>query len=239
MRFNLGKRSYSYTFRLLPFLLMVFGLSLTLSAMFWQWGRAIEEQQKHAQFILLSKQLPKPLTEKSILYQRVFMQGQANYSKACWWEQRQMQGQFGRVLLVPFQLSNGVFVWVNQGWMAAQPGSIPPSALLFAQDKQQLKQGILMPFVGDSSFIEAPAVGFVCPQPVSYSSMQQVLTVPAAKVLPFILQQKNMAADGLLRNWDAPSDTHLKNMNYAGQWLLFSMIIILMYFFISVKTYVP
>ncbi|WP_426194463.1 SURF1 family protein [Massilia sp. DWR3-1-1] len=189
----------------------------------WQTGRAHQKQALQQRLDAAARQAPLALDGATLAqgaqleFRAVRLTGQfVDWPLAL--NNRPLHGQAGFYLVMPFRLADSnTHVLVARGWLprnVADPASLPP----FRTPVGQVTiEGVLKTGLGHIMQLGTPA-------PLAAGAIVQNLapaefaSASGLPTLPLILEQTGKQADGLVRDWPAPSLGVDKHQGYAFQW---------------------
>jgi surfeit locus 1 family protein len=224
------RRSFANT-RLLPALAAAVGMAVTAWLGSWQLDRAAEKLALQQRMDLAQQRPPvhlpsEPVPADTLAYQRVEAHGEFRPEFTILLDNRVREGRVGYEVITPLRLAPGhLHVLVNRGWVKAPrtrqelPAVVTPAGWLRVE-------GIALPpskrYLELSSRTVSGAV---------WQNLDPERFAAAHKMVlqSVVLQQRNDAADGLLRAWprlDAGADMHRA---YALQWFAMSALIAVAY----------
>lgn len=213
-------------FGVLVLLLLVVMLGLAR----WQWHRAGQKREVLSA-ALEQRGLPPlvvaPLPDKLPRYRHVRVTGRW-IAGPLYLDNEIMLGRAGYQVIMAFQpVNDSRLLVVKRGWMlknfAAKPQWASPDA--------------------ESASLDLEVANW----PVSRPMLLQAQTIqsldPAAlarywnrTLHPLLMQELETGKDGLVREWPAPTEDEInRHLSYAGQWLLFSIMLFGVYVFYVVR----
>ncbi len=224
-----------FHFRLVPFIATLLLVALGCALSYWQTQRA--HQKEAIEATLLSREhipaipLPRSVDIKQMEYTRVVLTGEFEQGWPVYLDNRPMNGLAGIVVLMPFRLQNqNKYVLVARGWVPRNnlhrdtikqydtpTGPIQIEGMLKANSGHVFQFGSTMPLHPNALV-----------QNLEVAEVENASKLP---MLPFIVEQTNGAADGLLRDWPRASTGSDRNRGYAFQWLALAAMALL--FFIA------
>jgi surfeit locus 1 family protein len=217
--------------------LAAMGIAITLSAGFWQLGRAEAKRSMQTRIDDLGKAPALRLSGREtdaapFLLRRVEAVGRWDASRQVWLDNRVYKGRAGYHVVTPLALGGNRHVLVNRGWIAAsgERGKLPR---VNTPSGEVAVKGIAVE--GATRYVELStrvAEGNVWQNLV----LARYRAATGLDVLPFIVRQDADAADdGLTRDWppaDSRRDTHLA---YAVQWFGMALAILAYMVFLYVR----
>ncbi len=188
----------------------------------WQAGRATEKlalQQKLSDAATL---VPMPVQAADLAgggleFRKVRLRGHfIDWPLAL--NNRPYHGQAGFYLVMPFQLENSTtHVLVARGWLPrnrADPSSLPPyqtpAGIVTIDGVVKTTLGHIMELGGAGALKRGAIVQNLTPA--------QFASASGLSTAPVLLEQTGQLADGLVRDWPAPSLGVEKHQGYAFQW---------------------
>ncbi len=214
-------------------ILAVFGLILTLSAAYWQYSRAQDKRTLQQQYI--EQQL------KSVVdincdnasgtvqpHTRVVAKGTLDSDLKMVLDNRIRHGQAGYEILIPFTfLDCGTAVLVNFGWIprGREFGVLPNIEV--PDGTVDIRGTISVPGHGALEIGEKLIEGNVW-QNLNIERYREWASID---VLDYVIRIDGdvEVINGLEADWGDVSFGIDKHLSYAGQWLLFSLLIIFLY----------
>ena len=220
------------------------GLAVTASLGRWQLGRAAGKEALQANIEASWRQpaldgaaLASHADPGALLHRRIVARGQWVADRTVFLDNRQMDGRPGFLVLTPLRLEGfSLSVLVQRGWV---PRNFEDRARVPAIDTPQdlvEVQGGIAPAPSKLYEMGSPESG-----PIRQNlDLAQFRTETGLLLLGVSIQQTDVAADGLLRNW-APVGTGIdKHHGYAFQWFGLSALIALLYvWFQIVRKFFP
>lgn len=203
----------------------VAGMALTLSLARWQLNRAHQKEaivaamaQRHSQPPVGNADL---LSGADLRYRQVQLSGHWVPSRAIYLDNRQMYGQPGFYLVVPLQLAgSNRAVLVQRGWVprdAADRTRVPP--VVAAPGEVQVR-GIVAPPPGRLYAFGGDDAGLIRQN----VDLRAFARESGLALLPLSVQETaGDPGDGLKRDWPAVDEGIERHYGYAGQWLLFAL----------------
>jgi cytochrome oxidase assembly protein ShyY1 len=213
----------SFRFRPIPFVATVLLVALGVSLGNWQERRAAEKIALQAKLTARGAEAPlaigaAPLQAAPLEYRHVSVTGQFVQSYPLYLNNRPQDGRAGFYLLMPMKIAgSGMHVLVARGWLprnAAEAAKLPPYA---TPSGTVTIDGIVKTSVGHIMQLGTP-------EPVRPGAIVQNIdpaqfaAASGLALQPFFIEQSGPNADGLVRNWPAPSVGVEKHQGYAFQW---------------------
>jgi surfeit locus 1 family protein len=216
----------------IPTLAAIVGLGITLSAAYWQFGRAASKEQLQQDY--QASQSARPLNLETqrvsrgaeIIFRKVTASGIYLDEHTIYLDNRTRDGVAGYEVVSPLRLSDGsATVLVNRGWIrgAAERSTLPkvdtPATLVKVTGTAMVPSDRILE-------LSAETVEGVVWQNLVLSRYEQV---HGLNVMDFVIQQEDALDDGLDRRWTPPGFGVRTHQSYAVQWLLFATLIIIFY----------
>ena len=208
----------------------------------WQLNRA-QFKRNLAQMVQSQSDLPvlhhqhaTPLTpDGKDLHRRVQMRGYWLRDATIFWDNRQMGGKNGFIVLTPFQLeASNAIVLVQRGWV--QRNFLDRAQVPVVETPQGLVdiQGQIAPFPARRIALGEAESGAIWQNP-NLSEYRSRFGDAFANIS---VRLTSGTADGLLRDWPAPDDGVDKHLGYAFQWFTLSAVVAIYFlWFQIVKRY--
>jgi surfeit locus 1 family protein len=206
------------------------GLLMTCVALWaanWQHGRAQQKRALQTQIDTAGAAAPLDLNQFTAQpqdnYRRAFAHGKYLAGKAVVLDNRQLDGQVGRIILMPLQLDNGQNVLVQRGWIAQGAGQRASLPTIQTPAEFVRVEGVLTEHVpqfakfGDS---------YPQPLPALWPNFDWAAYRAASGLadVRWVLVQINDAADGLTRRYTPPSAGIEKHLGYRLQWIAIALL---------------
>jgi surfeit locus 1 family protein len=224
----------SFRFRPIPFVATVLLVALGVSLGNWQERRAAEKialqhklgERAAAEALTIGADL---MAAGPLEYRRVKVTGQFVDGYPVYLNNRPQDGRAGFYLVMPLKIAGSdTHVLVARGWLprnsaeAARiaPYATPPGTVTI--------DGIAKASVGHVMQLGTP-------EPVKPGAIVQNIDpaqfarASGLKLQPFFIEQGGPAADGLVRNWPAPSLGVEKHQGYAFQWYALAVMALLFF----------
>jgi cytochrome oxidase assembly protein ShyY1 len=185
----------------------------------WQSGRAIEKRAALAAL------------------KHVALNGEFQPGYTVLLDLRMHQGRPGYHVVQPLRVANGKdYVVVLRGWVAAGARrEILPSVATPPGD--QRVEGIALERVPQYMDTQGPSACRPGAKPCVWQNLR-IEHFAAWSGLPverFVVEQTNPAADGLLREWERPEATFLRNEMYALQWYSLAALCAILFIVLSFR----
>ena len=216
-----------------PTVAAMIALTLTLSAAYWQFGRARQKAEFRHQYLSrqampalrLNDSIPLPGTA---LFRKIHVTGNYIPQKAIFLDNKVREGAPGYEIVVPLQIAGTQrYVLIDRGWIGrGRDRSHPPE--IDAPNGIVIVTGTAVVPGRGALELSADVVEGRIWQNLNlarYRDRQQL------DVLDFVVQEESAADDGINRNWPAPGFGIETHQSYAVQWLLFSALIVFFYFY--------
>ena len=226
----------SFRFRPIPFVATVLLVALGVSLGQWQERRAaqkialqhkLSERAGEAPLVIS----PDPVEAATLEYRHVRVTGQFVADWPLYLNNRPQDGRAGFYLVMPFKIDgSATHVLVARGWLprnAADAAKLPPYA---TPAGTVTIDGIVKASVGHIMQLGTPAS--VRPGAIVQNiDPAQFAQASGLKLQPFFIEQSGPApaADGLVRDWPAPSLGVEKHQGYAFQWYALAVMALLFF----------
>lgn len=197
-------------------------------------------------------------------YRQVRLVGSFDNAHVFLLDNRIHQGRVGFEVVQPFVTNQGQIVFVNRGWLEQGPDrqtlpvvplletpkevpkEVPmdaarqvPTAAAQADDQLSLSGTVYVP-VGDQLVL-----GDIAPGP-DWPKLMQTLDIPelarlagydaGQQLFPYSVRLAEGSAAVLQRNWSVISTTPEKHRGYAVQWFVMAAVLVLLYFYYSMRS---
>ena len=216
-----------------PTIAALIGLAVTLSASYWQFGRATEKTELRQQYLARQAMAPHDLNasvpaNNALAHRKVRVNGKYIPDKAILLDNRIRAGAAGYEIVVPLQISGtSRLVLINRGWVAGgrdrsvQPAIDVPGGIVTVTGTA------IVPGRGALELTDDVVEGRVWQNLdlARYRDRQQL------DVFGFIIQEESDRDDGISRDWTAPGFGIETHQSYAVQWLLFATLIVVFYIY--------
>jgi surfeit locus 1 family protein len=227
---------YDFRPRIIPTIATLAMMALTVSAGFWQLGRAAAKANLQASFVQnqarpavnLNRFFDDPST---LRYRRVDVEGEFIPGKQVYLDNREYEGKSGYHVIAPLRLAgSNRIVLINRGWIErGRDYPRAPSVPLLAGAQQIGGVGS----VPSSRFLELSdqAITGNVWQNLTFERVNKVLGLP---VLPIVILQRQNLAPGLSAVLEKPDFKIDMHRGYAFQW--FALTATLMVIYVVVNT---
>lgn len=200
----------------------------------WQYQRAAYKQQVAVAVMQQSAQAPLDLNRESVAwaaqrFRTATVTGQWDASHTVLLDNSVHHGKAGYHVITPLRLTSGQRVLVNRGWIevGADRRVLPP--ITTPTGELQLNGTLDMP--------RSKPVFLFGEMPADSEGNQRWLYLDTAyfaqkfgyPVAPYLLLQTTDTADGLRRDWAAPSNTAGMHIGYSIQWAAFGLMVLVAY----------
>ncbi len=224
----------SFRFRPIPFVATVLLVALGISLGNWQERRAAEKialqqklEERAAQAPLVIG--PDLMMAGPLEYRHVKVTGQFVAGYPVYLNNRPQDGRAGLYLLMPLRIAgSATHVLVARGWLPrnmAEAGKIAPYT---TPAGTVTVEGIVTASMGH--IMELGAAEPVKPGAILQNiDPAQFARASDLDVQPFFVEQSGPGADGLVRNWPAPSLGVEKHQGYAFQWYALAVMALLFF----------
>jgi surfeit locus 1 family protein len=223
----------SFRFRPIPFVATVLLVALGISLGNWQERRAAEKialqhklAERGAEEALVIGAAP--LAAGPLEYRHVKVTGQFVASYPVYLNNRPQDGRAGFYLLMPLRIAGSdTHVLVARGWLprnaadARPPPYATPAGTVTIDGIVKASAGHIMQ-LGTPEPVKAGAI-------VQNIDPAQFAQASGMKLQPFFIEQSGPGADGLVRNWPAPSLGVEKHQGYAFQWYALALMALLFF----------
>jgi len=231
-------RFYSFEFRprLWPGIAAVAGIALTLALAQWQIGRAEYKANLQARYDQLGRQPvvhvgAQPVGRDDVLLRRVEVRGEYVPKYTVFVDNRIYQHRPGYHVATPLRIAGSQrYVLVNRGWTASTGDRRPPK--INTPQGVQTVHGVAVAY--SERFLELStkvAEGNIW-QNLVFERYRQATGL---ELQPFVIQQDDVTADGLVREWSRPDLGRNTHLAYAFQWYALSLAILIYFLVTHVK----
>lgn len=232
-------RSFKPT--LVPTVAAIVGVALTAMLGDWQLNRAahkaeLGERIREAAHLPAAQVSDATVDNASVLYHNVEAHGEFDAERTVYIDNRVYQGVAGYEVASPLKIAGtSRYVLVLRGWVASGRERSQLPAVITPKGQIRVA-GIAVP--GNPALFELS-------QQVLAGKLWQNLTVDRYRsrfgldLQPIMIQQRNDLADGLTREWPAPSLGIERHRAYALQWFSMALAILILYVVLNVKRNPP
>ncbi|MBA3581162.1 MAG: SURF1 family protein [Gammaproteobacteria bacterium] len=231
VQFVIGGRAFSSRWWVILLVLLAAGGMLRLSV--WQLERAAykskvlaqAEQALHAPVIMFDMQ-KKP---SNLWLQRVTLQG-IYLPQQFLLDNQMLDGRIGFDVLTPLQTIDGV-VLVNRGWVQANAQRSPLAAIDPPTGRQVIQARITR--IEKGFRLGAIDSNAQWPRVIQYIDLALLAERIGTSFYPalFVIESKNDSASILQPHWRPVVKGPLSNYSYAAQWFLFTLIMLVVFFY--------
>jgi surfeit locus 1 family protein len=216
-----------------PTIAALIALSLTLSAAYWQYGRAKYKtqlrEQYHARLAMpplhLNDSIPQP---DAASFRKVRVSGQYVPDKAILLDNKVREGVPGYEVVAPLRIAGSDrSVLIDRGWIGGGRDRSHLPTIQLPHGLVMVTGTAILPGRGALELSDDVVEGRVW-QNLNLSRFRDKQQL---NVLDFIVHEESEEDDGLNRNWPEPGFGIQIHQSYTGQWLLFSVLIIFFYFY--------
>lgn len=215
-------------------LLLVAGVLLALRLGWWQWSKAEHKAEQRAQ---LSRMQQSPALNVAAMLQRppqpwqpVQLEGIWQPQGAVWLDNRVQNGIAGYELWMPLQLAGEPrWLLVNRGWVSRAGKERVPLSVLGQIGK--VRGEVVWPGPLPMELSKDVQQGKLW-QNLTPQRYQQHYQQP---VLPWLVRQTGSPEAGLSHDWPEVDDGRMRNVSYAGQWLLIALLMVVLFVVVNLK----
>jgi cytochrome oxidase assembly protein ShyY1 len=220
---RMSERISRFAFRPIPFVATLLLVILGILLGNWQTSRAQQKLALQQQLSEAQRQAPLVLTASTLgqgaqlAFRKVSLKGEfVDWPLAL--NNRPHNGQPGFYLLMPFRLEHSQqHVLVARGWLprnVADPARLAPyqtpAGVVSIEGVVQTSFGHIMQ-LGQAEPLKPGAI-------VQNLAPAEFASASGLTTAPFFIEQTGTQADGLVRDWPAPSLGVEKHQGYAFQW---------------------
>ena len=214
-----------------PTIAALIALSLTLSAAYWQYGRAQYKIELREQYMArlampplrLNDAIPPP---EMASFRKVQVSGEYVPEKAILLDNKVSEGAPGYEIVAPLRISGSDrFVLIDRGWVSRGRDRSDQPVIRLPQGIVMVTGTAVLPGRGALELSNVVVEGRVWQN----LNLARFRDLQHLDVLGFIVQEQSSEDDGLKRNWPQPGFGIEMHESYTGQWLLFSALIIFLY----------
>lgn len=216
-----------------PTLAAILGLSLTLSASYWQFGRAREKAELRQQYQLRQAMPPLDLRAgvpslETVSYRKVLVTGRFEAEKAILLDNKLRAGAAGYEIVVPLRISGSDrHVLINRGWVERGRERSDLPVIDVPEDVVRIIGTAIVPGRGALELSDEIVEGRVW-QNLNLSRYRERQQLD---ILDFVVNEESEQDDGIDRNRQEPGFGIRTHQSYAVQWLLFATLIIFFYLY--------
>lgn len=215
--------SRRFQFRFIPFVAAVVVAAIGLSLGNWQMRRA---HQKHeiAERLEVRKQLPAvpfeqlPGQIEQAEFRTVSLIGRFVTEWPLYLDNRPLNGQVGRYVMMPFRLaSNGQVVLVQRGWVVRDAQDRTRLPVLVTPDAELVLTGRVLADVGH--VLQLGQDEALHPNAIVQNlNLPQLAQASRMKFAPYVVAQTSDDGDHLVRDWPQAGSGEDRHLGYAFQW---------------------
>lgn len=196
---------------------------LTISLCHWQWQRAQTKKTLQAAALVQRDLAPLPLVipfpEILPRYRQVLVQGHWLLGRELFLDNQVLEGKVGYHVYMPLQVEGvAQILWVDRGWY---PKSFerPPQWQETDAKSQTFHLEVSAWPPERPLLLEGNRI-----QGLSRLALQ---AQDSMKVHPLLWRERTSEVNGLIRKWPVIGEDEInKHLSYAGQWLLFTLMIL-------------
>jgi surfeit locus 1 family protein len=217
-------------------LLTAAGVALTLAAGNWQLNRASQKEALQAELDRRAAEppiaLPAELADADkLMHRRVTVTGAFAPEHTIYLDNRIHDGRAGYHVLTPIRIGKADrYVLVNRGWIVAPPRRDQLPDVTTPAGDVAVEGLVASPSQRVVELAQSTIQGRVW-QNLHFDRYQAQVPFP---LQPMVLLQVNDTGDGLVRDWPRPDARIRVHFGYAGQWFLFSALILVLYVVLNV-----
>jgi cytochrome oxidase assembly protein ShyY1 len=231
-----------FRFRTVPFIATVLLVLLGIALGNWQTRRAAEKSALQARLEQGMATAPinldgRPVDANALEFHRVVVRGEFVPDWPVFLDNRPQAGRTGFILLMPFKIADSdKYVLVARGWLPrnnAEHDRLPPYTTPSGPvtiEGRALRQLARVMQLGTPAPLAPKAI-------VQNTDPAEVARASGLDLLPVVVEQTGptgstgpaIPADGLLRNWPAPSVDIGHHKGYAVQWYALAMMAFLFF----------
>lgn len=205
-----------------PALAVLIVIAVTVWLGFWQRDRAHQKEALQARIERFERASPVTLDDKkwsleAIEFHRVVARGRFVPELTVYLDNRPYNDQPGFYVVTPLKLDAGGYVLVNRGWLPRNARQRSVMAPYHTPHGEVTIEGIAR--ANASRAFELGQGGSAAHQKIRQNLDIALYAVETGLPLePFVLQQTEGQADGLIRDWPAPNTGVERNYGYMLQW---------------------
>jgi surfeit locus 1 family protein len=221
----------------LPGVAALAAIALTVALGNWQSRRAEEKLALGQALDAAARQavlaLPSSLADAhAYAFHRVSARGEYSAKHTILLDNKVLRGVAGYQVLTPLKIAGGdMHVLVNRGWVAAGVRRDSPPQIQTPAGTESV-EGIAVVPSGHIVELDAKTEDGIVWQNLV---LARYAKWSGLKLQPVVLQQTDLAADGLVRVWDRPDTGADKHRGYAFQWYALATTILIAYVVLSFK----
>ena len=210
--------------------------ALCIAAGNWQRGRAEEKLALQQKLEAWEKAPPvevpaSPLDAEAPALRPVVVTGTYDEARTILIDNKVYRGRAGFHVVSPLRIGDSdMYVLVNRGWIAGDPGRAALPRFPTPQGVQRVQGVAVVPSARVFELGEAQSgpvwQNLVLDRYAAWSKL---------KLQPFVIQQTGEAHDGLVRDWPRPDTGADKHRIYAMQWYLFAAVSVILYVVLNLK----
>ncbi|MGD2140754.1 MAG: SURF1 family protein [Burkholderiales bacterium] len=217
----------------IPTIAALVALSLTLSAAYWQFGRARQKEALLQEYLsrqaMPALELGEPFPADNVIsYRKVSINGRYLPAKAILLDNKIRNGVPGYEIVAPLQISGtNRTVLINRGWVEGSRDRSRLPAIDLPEGVVTVTGTAVLPGRGALELSEDVIDGPLW-QNLNLERYRQRQRLDVAN---FVVQEESDRNDGISRVWAAPGFGIEMHRSYTGQWLLFSALIVFFYIY--------
>jgi surfeit locus 1 family protein len=206
------------------------GLMITAIALWaatWQHGRAQQKLALQQQLDNARAASPVNLNmlepQASDVFRSASVQGQWLPEKALFLDNRPLDGQVGRILLMPLRTPGGLVLLVQRGWLRQDAGQRATLPRVDTPAGTVHLEGVLLqelPHFAKFNDVYPPVLPALWPN-FDWAAYRAASSLPD---LRWILLQTNDSGDGLARRFTLPAAGVEKHLGYRLQWIAIALL---------------
>ena len=214
-----------------PLLAAIAGIAAALALGNWQLDRAAQKRAAQARFEAMAAQPPIDVTGVELAaadvdLRRVQARGVFDPRQAVYIDNRIHHGVPGYEVVMPLKLEGSDrYVLVNRGWVARTADRAQLPSVATAQDAVTVRGIAMVPHKRTLELSDHVMEGAIWQN----LTIERYREARALKIQPFLIRQDNEAADGLVREWEAPDFGIDRHYGYAFQWFALAGTILVFY----------
>jgi surfeit locus 1 family protein len=211
----------------------ILGLALTLTAAYWQFGRARDKIALRQQYQVRQAMPPHDLRNgvpslEDVSFRKVRVTGSFVSDKAILLDNRLRAGIAGYEIVVPLQIAGSDrHVLINRGWVARGRERSDLPIIDVPEEVVRIVGTAIVPGRGALELSDETVEGRVW-QNLNLSRYRERQQLD---ILEFVVNEESEQDDGLDRNRPEPGFGIQTHQSYAVQWLLFGTLIIFFYIY--------